>query len=252
MSVRGGIAERNAMCDHASERGAAAMSIIVMTSVLLLAFAMVVGVRLSKATDQASGLQAAADASALAGAQAIVDRPVSTIFAALVKGEVSPASWGHAEARNFAHHNDAAVVPGKYHFNADQGRVQVTVRSKEVLESGQHEERSAVAELGLNICREPEPPAPPTPRWPASGDISDGGADGGDGDSDDEAPPPQPELPEDEETTVDCGDLTIEYTGSWKVDQDDNPEWTSADLEWDGWDFSGGHIDVDLEPTLVE
>ena len=115
------------------------------------------------ATDEVSGLQTAADAAALAGAQAIARDAPKAIKEAVKTGSAIPCGLGHSEAQEFAARNGASVTG--YCYYPVQDRVEVTVRSQGVLESGNHESTTAVAELGLTLgpCVLPDAPEPPEP-----------------------------------------------------------------------------------------
>lgn len=212
------------------------MAIVVVVSLLLLAFAMAVGVRLSKATDQASGLQGAADAAALAGAQSIVTDAPGQIVSALVNGNVIPGNLGQPAAQDFASRNDTTVV--SYSYSPSQDRIRVTVRSNEVMESGNREERSAAAKVGMPFTAcdpSEEPDAPELPE-----EEPQGPADPADEEpQEDPAPPPV----EDVSDTLECGGLDIPI--SWEWDEDG------------GWELES-HVDASLikdlalEPALTD
>lgn len=223
------------------ESGAAAMTLIVVVGILLLAFAMLFGVRISKATDEASGLQAAADAAALAGAQSIVDDAPGQIVSALVNGQQIPGSLGQGRAEDFANRNDATLV--SYGYSPSQDRVRVTVRSKDVLESGEREERTAGAKLGLALgpCETPQTPATPTSSSTSSpsSSSSSSSTSSSSSSSSSTTPPPVEDVTDD----IQCGGLDIPLTWAW----DEAGGWTP--------DF---HVDASLiddlalEPALAE
>lgn len=219
---------------HGTEAGAAAMSVVVMASVLLLGFAMLVGVRLSKATDEASGLQAAADAAALAGAESIVDDAPGQIVSALVNGQAIPGDLGSSAAQDFASRNDTTLV--SYSYSPSQDRIRVTVRSNDVLESGEPEERSAAAKLGMpfTACdRSDEPDEPSTTSSPSPSSSSSTSPS-----SSTTAPPV-----DDVSDTLDCGGLDIPVLWEWD--------------EENGWELDF-HVDASLikslglEPALAD
>ncbi|WP_338749333.1 pilus assembly protein TadG-related protein [Janibacter alittae] len=209
------------------------MSIIIVVSILLLGFALLFATRLSKATDEASGLQAAADAAALAGAESIVDDAPGQIVSALVNGQAIPGSLGQANAQDFAGRNDATLV--SYSYSPAQDRIRVTVESKAVLESGQRERRSADAKLGMpfsacNPSQEPPAPSTSTSTSPSSSPSSST--------SSTSTPPPVDDVSD----TLQCGGLDIPVLWEWNED--------------DGWglDFSVDAsliTDLGLEPALA-
>ncbi|WP_277453694.1 pilus assembly protein TadG-related protein [Janibacter sp. DB-40] len=209
------------------------MTLIVMVAILLLGFAMLFGVRLSKATDEASGLQTAADAAALAGAQSIVADAPGQIVSALVSGEVIPGSLGQAKAEDFASRNGATLV--SYSYSPSLDRIRVTVESKDVLESGQRERRSAAAKLGMpfSACgTSQEPPAPSTSSSSSSSSPTSST-------SSSTTPPSVDDVSD----TLECGGLDIPVVWEWDEDE--------------GWDLDS-HVDaslikdLDLEPALTD
>lgn len=221
------------------ERGAASMTLLVVVAVLLLAFAMMVSVRLATAADEASELQGAADAAALAGAQSIIQDAPGEIVSALVSGNSIPWDLGQARAQSFADRNDATLR--RYEYDPLADRVRVTVRSRERLESGEREERSAVAKLGISVnsCDRPDEPALPElpEEEPKPEDPPDPG---------DESPADPPPPVEDESGTLECSGLDIPFLWEW-IEEDEAwnlkfPPVNAADLI----------EDLGLEPALVE
>lgn len=215
------------------ERGAAAMSIIVVVSILLLAFAMLFGLRLSKATDEASGLQTAADAAALAGAQQVISGAPGQIVSAIKNGRGLPCGLGQDNASDFAQRNDATLV--EYCYYPADDRVRVTVRSNKVLESGKREERSASAKLGMALgpC---SIPAKPTPSTSSSTTTSSPSSSPSSSSSSTTTPPPPPDV----DAVITCGDLDIPMV--WPGDGGDMIIKFNASLI----------DDLDLEPALAE
>ncbi len=211
------------------ETGQVATAVVVLVSVLLLAFAMTVGIRLSKATDEAGELQRSADAAALAGAQAVLHEAPGQIVSAIKNGREIPCGLGQEKASQFADRNGANLVSYCYYPANDE--VHVTVRSHDRLESGEHEERQAVAQLGVALgpCEPLEPPTPspssstsrPSPTKPSPSKRS---------------PSPTKEPPEEDE--VACGDLDIPVI--WPGDD--------GDIKIDAGDIALG----DHEPSLVD
>lgn len=219
------------------ESGAAAMTLIVVVGILLLAFAMLFGVRISKATDEASGLQAATDAAALAGAQSIVTDAPGQIVSALVSGQVIPGSLGQANAQDFAARNDATVV--SYSYSPAQDRVRVTVRSNDVLESGEREERSAAAKLGMPFTACDASQEPPPPSTSTSSTTSPSSSPTSPSSTTSTPPPPVDDVTD----TLGCGGLDIPVVWEW----DEDGGW-DLDVHVDGSLIS----DLDLEPALAE
>lgn len=149
--------------DGPNESGQAAMWLVLTMAILFLALGVTAYSRLVSATDEVSGLQTAADAAALAGAQAIARDAPQAIKDAVRDGGGIPCGLGRGEAQNFAARNGATVT--SYCYYPVQDRIEVTVRSQAVLESGRRETRSAVAELDLRLgpCVLPDAPEPPEP-----------------------------------------------------------------------------------------
>ena len=148
---------------EAREQGQAAMWLVLTVAFLLVALGVTAYSRLVSATDEVSGLQTAADAAALAGAQAIARDAPQAIKDAVRDGGGIPCGLGRGEAQSFAARNGATVT--SYCYYPVQDRSEVTVRSQAVLESGRREDASAVAELGLRLgpCVLPDAPEPPEP-----------------------------------------------------------------------------------------
>ena len=146
-----------------SESGQAAMWLVLTMAILFLALGVTAYSRLVSATDEVSGLQTAADAAALAGAQAIARDAPQAIKDAVRDGGGIPCGLGRGEAASFAARNGATVT--SYCYYPVQDRIEVTVRSQAVLESGRREDASAVAELDLRLgpCVLPDAPEPPEP-----------------------------------------------------------------------------------------
>lgn len=173
---------------------------ILVIAFAILALGVVVFTRLSTATKEAAEIQLAADAAALAGAQAIGQDAPGQIVSALMSGGTLPASLGQGPAQNFASRNGSRVI--HYTYNPVQDRVTVRVRSQAVTESGQREEATAVARLGLRLgpCSHPPAPTPtPTPTTTPPPSPSP-------------TPTTPPPPPPDVEVEGSCGDLEYEVT----------------------------------------
>lgn len=193
------------------------------------------GVRLSKATDEASGLQAAADASALAGAQDVLTNAPGQFVSALMNGRGLPCGLGQDKATTFAERNDASLV--RYCYYPADDRIEVTVRSKDVLESGEREERTASAKIGLKLgpCTTPPEPTPSTTSTTTSPSPTSSSSSPSSSTST-TPPPPPPDVT----GTMSCGDLDIPVT--WPGD--------GGDMKID---FNASLIeDLDLEPALAD
>lgn len=237
MGLRGDMKKRTRISTRDGERGAAALSIVVVSAVLVLAFAMLVGVRLSKATDEASGLQGAADAAALAGAQSIVHDAPGRIVSALVNGQQIPGSLGQSNAEDFASRNDATLLT--YSYSPIQDRIRVTVRSNDVLESGEREVRSAAAKLGTPFAACDQSQEPPAPSTSTSSSTTSSSSSSTSTSTTSSPPPPVDDVSD----SLDCGGLDIPVVWEWDED--------------DGWDLDFNVDaslikDLGLEPALVE
>ncbi len=93
-----------------SESGQAAMWLVLTMAILFLALGVTAYSRLVSATDEVSGLQTAADAAALAGAQAIARDAPQAIKDAVRDGGGIPCGLGRGEAASFAARNGATVT----------------------------------------------------------------------------------------------------------------------------------------------
>lgn len=210
-----------------SDRGQVSTALVVTVSVLLLAFALTFGVRLSQASDEAGNLQQSADAAALAGAQAILRDAPEELVNAIKAGRQIPCGLGQESAGDFAKRNDATIVSYCYYPANDE--VRIRVRSNQVLESGKREEREAVAELGLKLgpCDTPRRPTPSSSSSSSSPSSSSGSST-----SSTSKPPP------DVDETLRCGDVDVPVT------------WPGED-----GDIKVPDLDLDLsayEPALVD
>lgn len=174
---------------------------VLVVALLVLALGVTAYTRLSTAVQEEATIQLAADAAALAGAQSIgVDAP-GRLVSALNSGQPLPCGLGRDAAADFAGRNGSSVVSYCYHPVSD--RVEVTVRSARVTESGARETASATAKVGLRLgpCSfgTPPPPTPtptptPSPTSTPTTPVS--------------PPPPPPDV----ETSGTCGDLDIDVT----------------------------------------
>ena len=206
-----------------NERGQVAMWLILVVAAGLIGLGATAYTRLVSATDEISGLQTAADSAALAGAQSIAKDAPQAIKDAVLGGGSLPCGLGRGEAQSFASRNGAEVT--SYCYHPIQDKVEVTVRSEKVLESGQKESTKATAELGLKLgpCKVPDPPeAPtPTPTPTPTGTATP-------------TPTPTP-TPDDVNKKVHCGDIEFDVTFPG-----------SGGPPSFGW----GQIKVDVKPKL--
>lgn len=187
----------------------------------ILALAVFGFVRLATGVKEAAEIRTAADAAALAGAQAIGSDAPGRIIAALSNGSLSlDGGLGQNRAIEFAGRNGSDVT--FYRYYPVQDRVEVTVRSQRVTESGQRENASATASVGIRLgpCSYATPP-PPTPTPTPTPTPSPTGTP-----SSTTPPPPPP----DEQTTGVCGDLPIRVT--WPGDGGDPVFTINANAAW--------------------
>ncbi|MBL8931207.1 MAG: hypothetical protein JNL54_13885 [Kineosporiaceae bacterium] len=182
------------MRPRADERGQTAAWLTLVVAGGLLALGVTSFSRLARAEDQAGSIQTSADAAALAGAQLIGKEAPVHLVELLESHRLWPeCGWGQGAADDFAARNGSDVV--SYCFYPGSGRVEVTVRSRAVAESGRREQATAFARLGVRLgpCLMPTLPTP-TPTPPGG-------------------PPPGPTpTPPDVEDEAHCGDVTIPVT----------------------------------------
>lgn len=132
------------------EEGQAVTAVAVVVVLLLVAAALGIVFRFGKVTSEVSKIQSGADAAALAGAQQVVDEAYGKIVASLRSRRSHWACGdGQARARAFAARNATELTRYCYYPLAD--RVEVTVRSAFVTETGRRESESAVAETGRHL-----------------------------------------------------------------------------------------------------
>lgn len=186
----------------------------------ILALAVFGFVRLATGVKEAAEIRTAADAAALAGAQAIGSDAPGRIISALNNGSLSlDGGLGQNRAIEFAGRNGSDVT--FYRYYPVQDRVEVSVRSQQVTESGQRENASATASVGIRLgpCSYGTPP-PPTPTPTPSPTPSPTGT---------PTPTPAPPPP-DEETTGTCGELPIRVT--WPGDGGEPVFAINANAAW--------------------
>ncbi|KYH45603.1 pilus assembly protein TadG-related protein [Branchiibius sp. NY16-3462-2] len=191
---------------RSGERGQAVTAVVVAVTLLLLGVGFLAFVKYDKATDQASNLQTAADATALAAAQQIAKDAPSAIIDALLRGR-GLSGLGQDAANDFAGRGGASVI--SYHYYPDSDRVEVTVQSQRKLESGRQETRSAVARTGMRLgpCRLPDAPTPtPTPTPPPAPSPSSSTSGAATPSPTTSTPPP------DTDAVATCGDVQIPIT----------------------------------------
>lgn len=137
----------------AGERGQAITVLLMSVSMAMLAVTMMYNVPVSIAADEAARLQQAADAAAVAGAQAIVSDLPELLPSMLADGDLPGCGTGTTAASDYALRNEAGLVGYCYYPSSDE--IRVTVRSRAVTETGERETADAIAETGLRLtsCR---------------------------------------------------------------------------------------------------
>lgn len=146
------------------DEGQVTTALAMIVGLILVALGFSYVAKLAQVEDQAAGLQTAADAAALAGAQAIVRDMPDAIEGVMTSGRLLPGGLGSDAAASYASRNDATLVSYRYLPLAD--RVEVTVRSTRPLVTGGYEEATAWTRIGLRVgpCVLPAAPTPtPTP-----------------------------------------------------------------------------------------
>ena len=143
------VTERRKMMKH-NDRGAAMVALVLLFAFLFLAFGIVYVARIARMADQMDRLQIAADASALAGADALVEQMPALILADItgqalsVQEEQAPQK----SAQSFALKNNAKLAT----YSEQGGTIAVTVQSQTKLESGKRERADARATIGKEFA----------------------------------------------------------------------------------------------------
>ncbi len=195
----------------AREDGAVALVTMLLTALLVLSLGAVFFVQYAKAEDEAGSIQNAADAAALAGAQSVAKDSLGALVSAIRNGHGLQCGLGQEAASDFATRNDTTLV--SYCYSPSQDRIEVTVRSNYVTESGRREERKSRSRLGkeLGPCKIPDRPTQPTTPTTTTTTTPD---------PDDPPPTPTtPPPPPDVDDTITCGDIDFDIT--WPGDGGD-------------------------------
>ena len=134
------------------EDGQAVTAVAIVAVLILVAAALGIVFRTGKVTSEVSKIQSGADAAALAGAQQVREDAHGRIVSSL-HSRVPRSFWtcgdGQGRAQSFAGRNDTDLTTYCYYPLAD--RVEATVRSDFVTETGSRESASAVAETGRRL-----------------------------------------------------------------------------------------------------
>jgi len=156
---------------------------------------------LSRASDEKSQAQSAADSAALAGAGALDDVIGEILGLIRHKHELGfyvGCGVGQADAATYAARNDAHITAYCFDLGSDTVSVSVEMNDRVSDESGPAV-ASAIASTGLDLTRcsweDEEPEETPTPSDPPT-------------DEDPGPPPPPPDIG----THLDCGPLTATFT----------------------------------------
>ncbi|MFV0407023.1 MAG: pilus assembly protein TadG-related protein [Propioniciclava sp.] len=139
----------------------ATTAIVVVVALMLLALGFTYTYRLARIESQASSLQTAADAAALAGAQSIISELPTELPMAMMNETTLPGGLGQDAAGLFAGRNNAELV--SYQYQPETDSIALRVRSVSHLETGRYEDAIATARVGLRLttCVLPEIPPPP-------------------------------------------------------------------------------------------
>ena len=131
------------------EQGQVSTAILMSFTFVLLTIAMMAIPNFTRAGTERTGLDSAADAAALAGAQQVQEMLPQIVEAYARSGGESPAvgSIGAESAISFAERNGSHVV--MYQYTPVDGLVSVTVRSNKVQENGMQNTGHAVADSGF-------------------------------------------------------------------------------------------------------
>ena len=194
---------RSGLTRARSERGQIGTWLSLTVAFVILGLGVLYFTRISKGVDEAAGIQAGADAAALAGAQSIGRDAPGRLVSALESGHGFPPGMGNGEADDFARRNGTYVTD--YSYDPVRDRIEVTVKSLKVTETGSRETAHAVAKLGVRLgpCSMPTVPPRPTPAPPTPTPTPTDGS----------TPTPTPTpTPPDTTLTGHCGDIDVKVT----------------------------------------
>lgn len=184
------------------DSGQVATGLIICSLLGLVAAAFWVMLPIGSAVNQKSGVQNAADAAALAGADDVVAHVIQDVRT-LPVGPFEPDTFfcglGETDARSLAKENGAHVTSYCYDWHTDEATVEVA--SDKALSGGQHSKAKAVARTGVpwgdcHFVGLPTPSPTPTPS-PSSPSTSP-------------SPTPSSSTPAEPVQLV-CGGTTIDY-----------------------------------------
>ncbi|GIL35665.1 pilus assembly protein TadG-related protein [Phycicoccus jejuensis] len=134
------------------EEGQAVTAVAIVVVLVLVAAALGIVFRTGKVSSEVSKIQSGADAAALAGAQQVREDAYDNIVRSL-QSRVPRGFWscgdGQGRAQSFASRNSTDVTTYCYYPLAD--RVEVSVRSDFVTETGRRESADAVAQTGRRL-----------------------------------------------------------------------------------------------------
>jgi hypothetical protein len=153
-----------------ADDGQVAAGLVTCAVLALVALLVWFVVPVSAASDQHSRAQTAADAAALAAAEAIIRDADLTLSAMATEGQLHvflQAVLGSEGATQYAALNNAHVVSYRYDWRND--RAEVVVETNDRLETGEASRARAVAEVGLTWgqCEwRVQTPPPPPPAGP--------------------------------------------------------------------------------------
>jgi hypothetical protein len=197
------------------EEGAAASALLVTALLVGLGMFVYMAIPYATAVDAKAKNRSAADAAAIAGAEAAFGDLLASISGGPIGEDLIPGSWGAVPgcaglglnaASGHASYNDAVLTD--YVFDCDSGQATVRVEGRGY--AGQPSRSTATAQVDLPSCDTmPEPPEP-EPTEPAGAPSPSGpGPSPGPGSE----PGPTPEPADDFELELDCTgfDLRLQF-----------------------------------------
>jgi hypothetical protein len=177
------------------EGGAAALSLIVTGMVLSLAIVLFMALPITQASDRKAANRTAADAAALAGAEAIRDNLGIALTSGPFQGSFDDylltIDLGQSEASEYAERNGSTLIEYDASVDGLAWEVFARVEGDPVREQDDlRPESQATARIGFPDCSTPEQEEPEPTGEPFDPDADEGDDDEGDEDDEDEPPPP--------------------------------------------------------------
>lgn len=199
------------------EEGVAASALLVTALLVGLGMFVYMAIPYATAVDAKAKNRSAADAAAIAGAQAAFGDLLMSLSGGPIGGDLIPGSWsavpgcaglGYGAANGYASYNDAVLTD--YVFDCGTGEATVRVEGRGY--EGQPSRSTARAKVDLPSCDPmPEPPEPEPSEPPA--DPPTGGPSPSPGPGPSTGPSPTPEPADDFDFDLDCAgfDLHLEF-----------------------------------------